>query len=207
MSATTLGQRSRGNTRKHGKGTPKARETRPKKNAATTAPVVRDSAGRWMSSGNPEGRPTVALEIREKAREYEPEAIERLVYWMRSGDAQNSIAAAKTLLDRGYGKSVQLLGSPNGAPLVNINMGQPITDPAEAARVYAELMHNPSADLSAVTFASPPPSAVVAESPAKEAAPIVAEVGKRALELPDRLAERIAPVKDDTAATWARLAE
>ena len=101
------------------------------------------------------------------AREHGPEAIARLVHWMRSGDSQSSIAAAKILLDRGYGKSMQLLGSPNGAPLVNINMGAPITSAADAARVYAEILGNPSLDLSVITFA--PPAALPALSQTIEA--------------------------------------
>jgi len=210
--------RRRGNTRKHEKGTRTKRETRQKK---IGAPVARDSAGRWLSSGNLNGRPTVALEIREMAREHGPEAIERLVHWMRSGDAQNSIAAAKILLDRGYGKSMTLVGTPNGAPLVNITMGAPITDAAEAARVYAELMHNPSADLSAITFASRAPSTVVAEVPPAEMVPAAAEMAAVSTivaadrvtsalpppQLPDRLAARIGPVETDAAETWRRLAK
>jgi hypothetical protein len=141
------------------------------------------------------------------AREHGPEAIARLVHWMRSGDSQSSIAAAKILLDRGYGKSMQLLGSPNGAPLVNINMGNsaPITDPVEAARIYAEFMRDPSIDMSRVTFASPKPSEVVAEVPAREAVPIVAE--SNAAPLPERVDARIEPVESKTAATWEALSK
>src|SRR6202789_2559269 len=138
-------RRSPENTKKHesgGKGTLMTRETR-----KTTVGVrlTHVTAGRFLSSGNPNGRPTASLEVREMAREHGPEAIARLVYWMRSGDSQSSIAASKILLDRGYGKSMQPLGTPNGAPLVNINLGNsaPITDPVEAARIYAEFMRDP----------------------------------------------------------------
>jgi hypothetical protein len=166
--STKTAKRSRGNTGQQGKGqkgTRKPRETRKKK--VTSQPVARDPSGRFLSSGNPNGRPTASFEVREMAREHGPEAIERLVYWMRSGDSQSSLAAAKILLDRGYGKSMQMLGSPNGAPLVNINMGSaPISSAAEAARVYAEILGNPTVDMSNIVFALPAPSAVVAEVPA-----------------------------------------
>jgi hypothetical protein len=191
-------KRAPGNTKKQGKGqkgTLKPRETRKKKVAGV--PVARDATGRFLSSGNPNGRPTASLEVREMARKHGPEAIARLVYWMRSGDSQSSIAAAKILLDRGYGKSMQLLGSPNGAPLVNINMGNgaPISNAADAARVYAEIIGNPSMDLSALKFEAPAPSTVVAEVPRNAAA------------LPERVDARIAPVESDTAATWEALSK
>lgn len=185
MSAAKTAKRSRGNTGQQGrgqKGTLKPRETRKKK--VTSQPVARDPSGRFLSSGNPNGRPTASLEVREMARQHGPEAIERLVYWMRSGDSQSSLAAAKILLDRGYGKS---LGSPNGAPLVNINMGSaPISSAAEAARVYAEILGNPTVDMSNIVFALPAPSAVVAEVPAPlrdtpsaQATPLVGELMPR----------------------------
>jgi hypothetical protein len=120
------------------------------------APTVpRDQSGRFLSSGNPNGRPTAAVEVRDLARQHGPEAIERLVMWMRSADPQSSIMAAKILLERGFGKAIQpLTGTPNGAPLVNINMGAPITTPEEAARVYAALCSDPSLDVSGLKFAS-----------------------------------------------------
>jgi len=62
------------------------------------------------TSGNPAGRkPDAAIaEIRDAAQVYGPEAIERLVYWMRHDDnPRASIAACSVLLDRGYGKAMQ----------------------------------------------------------------------------------------------------
>jgi hypothetical protein len=158
-------QHSPGNKRKEGKGTLKTRETRQKK---VGAPVARGPGGKFLKgvSGNPNGRPTAALEVRVMAREHGPEAIERLVYWMRSGSAQDSIAAAKILLDRGYGKTVTLIGNPNGAPLVNINMGLPITDANQAAQVYEQIMRgDPSIDLSGIKFANREP-ALIEQQPA-----------------------------------------
>jgi len=60
-------------------------------------------------TGNPAGRPKDELKIRQLAREYGPEAIQRLVEWMRSDNPKASVPAAQTLLDRGYGKPIQQL--------------------------------------------------------------------------------------------------
>jgi pyruvate/2-oxoglutarate dehydrogenase complex dihydrolipoamide acyltransferase (E2) component len=121
------------------------------------APTVpRDQSGRFLSSGNPNGRPTAAVEVRDLARQHGPEAIERLVIWMRSADPQSSIMAAKILLERGFGKAIQpLTGTPNGAPLVSLTIGAaPVASAEEAARVYAELCRDPSLDVSGLKFAS-----------------------------------------------------
>jgi hypothetical protein len=154
-----------------------AQERRPKKNPAAkkvSAPkkdavATRDTSGRFVkgTSGNPGGPWKVAatLEIREAARTYGPESIERLAFWMRSADPQASIMAAKILLERGYGKAVQPISSPNGAPLVNINMGAPITTPEEAARVYAALCSDPSLDASGLKFASSREPALIEQNP------------------------------------------
>ena len=58
-------------------------------------------------SGNPGGRPKEIAEIKELAREYSAEAIERLLHWMRSNNGRVSVAAAQALLDRAYGKAPQ----------------------------------------------------------------------------------------------------
>lgn len=58
-------------------------------------------------SGNPSGRPKEDNEIKELARLWTTEAIDRLVHWMRSDNAKASVAACSTLLDRGYGKASQ----------------------------------------------------------------------------------------------------
>ena len=42
----------------------------------------------------------------ELARTHTKDAINRLVFWMNSGDARASVAASNALLDRGYGKPV-----------------------------------------------------------------------------------------------------
>ena len=55
-------------------------------------------------SGNPGGRPKENKEVKELARKYSKEAIERLVFWMRSNEPRISLQASQALLDRGYGK-------------------------------------------------------------------------------------------------------
>ena len=48
------------------------------------------------------------IEIRSLARKHTDEAIERLVYWMRS-DSKHSVYACIALLDRGWGKPAQTI--------------------------------------------------------------------------------------------------
>ncbi len=55
-------------------------------------------------SGNPGGRPLAAREFAERCREYGPEALKRLLYWMRNDDKpRESVLAARTIIERGYG--------------------------------------------------------------------------------------------------------
>ena len=73
-------------------------------------------------SGNPKGRPKVDFEIREAARLYGTEAIEKLVQHMRGDDPRVSQAAARDILDRGYGKPAQALelsGKDGGAIVIH----------------------------------------------------------------------------------------
>lgn len=58
-------------------------------------------------SGNPGGRPKECAEVKALAREYGPEAIEKLVELLRGEDARVAKAAADSLLDRAYGKPTQ----------------------------------------------------------------------------------------------------
>lgn len=74
-------------------------------------------------SGNPGGRPKIEGEIKELARTYTQEAVERLVEWMRSTNPKASVGAAIALLDRGWGKpaqAVELGGKDGGGILVKI---------------------------------------------------------------------------------------
>jgi adenosine deaminase len=60
-------------------------------------------------SGNPGGRPKINEDVKVRARDLTPEALERLAYWMRSEDAAASVKAANTIIERGYGKAIQFV--------------------------------------------------------------------------------------------------
>jgi Family of unknown function (DUF5681) len=55
-------------------------------------------------SGNPGGRPKGRSEFSELARSYAPEALERLLYWMRSNKERASVRAAELVIERAYGQ-------------------------------------------------------------------------------------------------------
>jgi hypothetical protein len=67
-------------------------------------PENRDQAGRFVpgASGNPGGRPKGIAAL---ARQHTDKAIQVLVEGMESPDERVKIAAAKEILDRGYGKA------------------------------------------------------------------------------------------------------
>ena len=48
------------------------------------------------------------IEIRSLARKHTEEALERLVYWMRSDNPKASVSSSAALLDRGWGKPAQM---------------------------------------------------------------------------------------------------
>ena len=79
-------------------------ESTPKQKAARKVP---SSAWKPGQSGNPGGRPKVVAEVRELARQYGYEAIQRLVVLLHSSNEAVSIRAAEALLDRGYGRPMQ----------------------------------------------------------------------------------------------------
>jgi hypothetical protein len=58
-------------------------------------------------SGNPSGRPKVVHDIQELARSHAPEAIDALVAALQS--PRERVPAAVALLDRGFGKPVQMI--------------------------------------------------------------------------------------------------
>lgn len=57
---------------------------------------------------------------RELARQHTAEAIERLVFWMRSNNARASVPATRELLDRGWGRPKQEIeaSGQGGGPIV-----------------------------------------------------------------------------------------
>lgn len=79
--------------------------------AGTTKPVPKGLRP-WKKgeSGNPSGMPKALTAVRDLAREHTVEAVEALVYWARQRNmkvASASVAAAKELLDRAWGKPQQ----------------------------------------------------------------------------------------------------
>lgn len=61
-------------------------------------------------SGNPSGRPKLLVKVQELTREHGEEAVRKLVELMRfCPDPKIQLHAAKELLDRGFGKSTQLV--------------------------------------------------------------------------------------------------
>lgn len=65
----------------------------------------------WVKgqSGNPAGRPKGLSEVQQLAKQYTTEAIERLLFWMRSDKEKASVSACIAILDRGHGKPAQAL--------------------------------------------------------------------------------------------------
>lgn len=62
------------------------------------------------ASGNPAGRPRKAIgDLSQEARRYAGLALNTLVEICRKGTERNRLAAANSLLDRGYGRPVQAI--------------------------------------------------------------------------------------------------
>jgi hypothetical protein len=59
------------------------------------------------TSGNPKGRAKEHEDVKEAARQYTVESIERLAFWMRSNDPRASVLASDKLLDRAWGRPSQ----------------------------------------------------------------------------------------------------
>ena len=70
-------------------------------------------------SGNPSGRPAVALEIRELAQSYCERALQVLAEIMEDKEAskRDRAFASSALLDRGVGKPPQAIVGEDGGPL------------------------------------------------------------------------------------------
>jgi len=121
-------------------------------NTAATAPHKRGGAPLWKKGGpspNPGGRPAVIRDLREAARGYSTEALETLAKVMRDEEAGPAarVAAAKELLDRGFGKPVQAVDVG-----VKMDVGQTaaevlmrLTEQARAAKAAAVIDVTPSA--------------------------------------------------------------
>jgi hypothetical protein len=108
----------------------------------------------------------VVAEIRALAQEHGPKAITRLVELCGSKDERVAVAACQALLDRAYGKPSQELAITALAAAVFTGEARVVSDPLEAARVYAELMAG-TVPLDAVRFL-PKPAAVIEGQAARE---------------------------------------
>lgn len=84
-------------------------ENREKQTGKRTPPRSAWSPGQ---SGNPGGRPKVAAEVRDLAREHAGKAIKRLVALMCSKNQPVALRAAEAVLDRGYGRPLQAVQLP-----------------------------------------------------------------------------------------------
>ena len=85
------------------------------------------NGGKRPGAGRKLGVPNKATaEIKEIARQYAPEAVGILANLMRKAQSEQArVAAAKEILDRGYGKATQpIAGDKDAAPvqLENTNM-------------------------------------------------------------------------------------
>ena len=68
--------------------------------------VNRDKAGRFIAGNKSGGRPKIPEDVKEAIRAACPEAVQYLIELMRNPKEKTAyrLDAAKTLLDRGYGK-------------------------------------------------------------------------------------------------------
>ncbi len=82
-------------------------------------PANRDENGRFVAgnNANPSGRPKVPKDVREAIKAACPEAVRVLIELLHDKKSLIRLEAAKTLLDRGYGKPESMskieLSSPN----------------------------------------------------------------------------------------------
>lgn len=89
-------------------------------------------------SGNPGGRPKIAAEVRDLAREHGGKAIERLVALMHSKNESVAVRAAEAILDRDYGRPRQAMElTENIRPLEPPRDFSKLTDEEWKALVHA----------------------------------------------------------------------
>ncbi len=85
-------------------------------------PANRTATGKFAAgvSGNPSGRPKIPADVKEAIKAACPEAVRVLIELLHDKKSLIRLEAAKTLLDRGYGKpesmsKIELSGSNDGA--------------------------------------------------------------------------------------------
>ncbi len=84
-------------------------------------------------SGNPSGRPKMPAEVREALQSACPEAVRVLVEMLRSDREAYRLEAAKTILDRAYGKPTQ-------AQDIDIDVGGNLDVETQIRRVAMEMV-------------------------------------------------------------------
>ena len=67
----------------------------------------RAADGRWLTSGNPAGRPKRVEQIAELAQQHAPEALAKIVELMSHADPKVALAASNAILDRAFGRPFQ----------------------------------------------------------------------------------------------------
>jgi hypothetical protein len=114
-------------------------------------------------SGNPGGRPAIESRIRRLAQRNSRRAIVTLVRLLRSKNERVQFMAANALLDRAVGKPAQAvaLTGADGEPL---RLTATVTDPIEAARIYAAVLGG-AIDVASVAF---DPTALAPPAPRME---------------------------------------
>ena len=80
----------------------------PAANSAITAKKERGRPFQPGQSGNPLGRPKIPEDVREATRAACPKAVAVLIELLDDKKSLIRLEAAKTLLDRGYGKPMQM---------------------------------------------------------------------------------------------------
>ena len=80
----------------------------------------RDTDGRFLPGNSGGGRPKIPADVKEAIRAACPEAVRVLIELLHSKKEAHRLEAAKTLLDRRYGKpesmsKIELSGSNDGA--------------------------------------------------------------------------------------------
>jgi hypothetical protein len=82
------------------------------------------------ASGNPGGRPRVEGEIRELARQHTGTALRTLIEIAERGENESArVAAANSLLDRGYGKPAVPVVPADLPEVITINFGTELRPP------------------------------------------------------------------------------
>jgi hypothetical protein len=136
----------------------------------------RDTHGRFLkgASANPKGRPLENVEVKELARRQGPAAIVRLTQLMHCDDPQVCIAAARALLDRGFGRPEQSIALDATIQDYTREYNGPVidvSDPISLATAYQEIMRGNRDSRSLIIEHKPLPP-VPEHPPAQTAAPL-----------------------------------